>query len=531
VTTSAAFLDKELDITHKGSTAQGIDSLQELVLGFRAIVKEKCLRERSFLIYNDKLKTENRSEKSIEVKISYIQQQSSEFIIVIIRDTTQRDLLVTLEDNNKYKDQLLASVSHELRAPLNGNISLLEAAIHSKEIPDHLKEQRIIPALRSSKYLLHLINDILDMSQIKAQKLRLVFQPENIKKTLINTIQLIELQAQKKGVIVLLEMEQGIPKNFCTDHVRLSQIVLNLLNNALKFTFEGVIKLIARPIEGLPWLKILVEDSGIGMSSDDMKKLFAGNFTHIDFQDRELINPAGVGLGLNIAYNLAELLGPKNHNEIQVKSTPNQGSTFSFIIENKEAGLSRQNEEDSLRVAEEERTEEAIDPKLRRNIQSCYLTKSMKGLSDRYVLIAADDESKPCDCAKVLIVDDNPFNTLAFESILGPLEIKSDSVFDGKSAIEKVMDRKRHLCGDDCKPYSVIFMDQEMPGMTGSEVVKELRRLQEERIVPTMKIIGCTAHGGKEEVERFLESGIDECIQKPISKQVIVRILKECELQ
>ncbi len=205
------------------------------------------------------------------------------------------------------------------------------------------------------------------MSQIKAQKLRLVFQPENIKKTLINTIQLIELQAQKKGVVVLLEMEQGIPKNFCTDHVRLSQIVLNLLNNALKFTFEGVIKLIARPIEGLPWLKILVEDSGIGMSSDDMKKLFAGNFTHIDFQDRELINPAGVGLGLNIAYNLAELLGPKNHNEIQVRSVPNQGSTFSFVIENKEAGLACQNEDDSLKVADEERTEEAIDPKMRIN--------------------------------------------------------------------------------------------------------------------------------------------------------------------
>ena len=129
-----------------------------MILGFKGIIKEKYLRERSFIIYNGKLKTENRSEKSIEIKISYIQQQSSEFIIVIIRDTTQRDLLVTLEDNNKYKDQLLASVSHELRAPLNGNISILEATVHSKEVPDNIKEQRIIPALRSSKYLLHLIN-------------------------------------------------------------------------------------------------------------------------------------------------------------------------------------------------------------------------------------------------------------------------------------------------------------------------------------------------------------------------------------
>jgi len=99
---------------------------------------------------------DGQQDKSIEIKISFIQQLEKPYIILIIRDTTQRDLLIALQDNNKYKDQLLASVSHELRAPLNGNINLVETAIQSKLIPDDLKESLLVPALRSSKFLLHL---------------------------------------------------------------------------------------------------------------------------------------------------------------------------------------------------------------------------------------------------------------------------------------------------------------------------------------------------------------------------------------
>jgi len=135
-------------------------------------------------------------------------------------------------------------------------------------------------------------------------------------------------------------------------------------------------------------------------------------------------------------------------------------------------------------------------------------------------------ENKKCNCAKVLIVDDNPFNTLAFDTILGPLEIKSESAFNGNSAIEKIVNRQRHFCCDECKPYRIIFIDQEMPGMTGSETVKELRRLQEQNVVPVMKIIGCTAHEGKDQIDRFMESGIDDCIKKPISAKVVERLLK-----
>jgi len=173
------------------------------------------------------------------------------------------------------------------------------------------------------------------MSQIKAKKLRLTFQQGNLLEILKDTIQLVELQAKKKKVNLEMQVDSQLSEPFWTDHVRLSQIVLNLLNNAINFTQEGVIKLTASPMENNRWVKIAVEDSGIGMIRENVKRLFS-SYTHIDSKGREQINPAGVGLGLNIAYNLAELLGPAGHNEIKVTSIPNQGSTFSFIVENKE---------------------------------------------------------------------------------------------------------------------------------------------------------------------------------------------------
>ncbi len=109
---------------------------------------------------------------------------------------------------------------------------------------------------------------------------------------------------------------------------------------------------------------------------------------------------------------------------------------------------------------------------------------------------------------------------------LSSLEIKCDSVYSGSSAIKILLSRQNHKCGKDCKQYSVIFMDQEMPEMNGTETVREIRRLQEGKLLSReMRIIGCTAHQAKEEVERFVESGLDSCIHKPISVQMIQDIL------
>jgi len=512
-----------------------VAALFDLITNFKTIIKDKNLQERQFLIYNGKLRSEtHQQEKSIEVKISFAQHYKNEYIILILRDTTQRDLLVTLEETNKYKDQLLASVSHELRAPLNGNINLVETAVNSKEIPETLKESLLIPALRSSKFLLHIINDMLDMSQIKEKKLRLVYQSADLKETLKNTAQLIELQANKKGINLTLDLHPNLPDNFLTDHLRVSQIVLNLLTNAIKFTKEGRVKLKAIPVTDQNWVKITVEDSGIGMSQENIQKLFK-SYTRIEIEDRPKMNPTGVGLGLNIASNLADLLAPASCPGISATSIPNKGSVFSFILENKEKISSStipirihlDGSSDSSDVAEElARVSPARCSPLRLQKTNTSVSFTPFNNSVAYDSDTPINLASKCSCPKILIVDDNPFNTMAFETILNSLDLKCDSVFSGPSALKKLLSRQEKTCGKNCQQYQVVFMDQEMPEMTGAETVKEIKKLQSGKLFPEIRLIGCTAHKSKQEVDSFLEAGLEQCIHKPISKVMIHDILK-----
>lgn len=143
-------------------------SIQDLIQTFGGLVQTNNIEEKYFVIFNGKIKKENFSGRSIEIKLSYVKQNDNRFIILLIRDTTQRDLVLTLDATNKYKDHLLASVSHELRTPLNGNINLLEVAISEESVPKNTKNNLLIPALKSSMFLLNIINDFLDFSQIKA---------------------------------------------------------------------------------------------------------------------------------------------------------------------------------------------------------------------------------------------------------------------------------------------------------------------------------------------------------------------------
>jgi signal transduction histidine kinase len=250
-------------------------------------------------------------------------------LIFIFRDTTARDTIAKLEGNNAYKDRLLASVSHELRTPLNGNMNLVDCAIQDPSTPQKIKDKFLIPAVRSGKLLMHIINDILDYSQMQANSLKLVFTENNLRKGIEDAVQLVELQAARKGIELILDCDNSIPTNFQTDHNRMSQIVLNLLSNALKFTFKGCIKCLVERLGSN--VRISISDTGIGISPENQKKLF-GAYTKLEYENQSEINPRGVGLGLSISNMLAQILGPSNASGISVTSFPGTGSTFSFFL-------------------------------------------------------------------------------------------------------------------------------------------------------------------------------------------------------
>jgi len=200
------------------------------------------------------------------------------------------------------------------------------------------------------------------------------------------------------------------------------------------------------------------------------------------------MNPSGVGLGLNVAHNLVELLSPGREQEIRVTSIPNQGLIFTFFLENKEISL-----------------EKGLN-----HLIACEITD--EEISQSKLPSVIEDSETPCFCSKVLIVDDNLFNIMALETILDFLKIKWDSAYSGFDAIEKLLDRQRNTCCQECKQFLVTFMDQEMPQMSEADTMREIKRLQ-----VNIRLIGWIAHKAKEEVDKFLASGLGLCIYKPVS--------------
>jgi len=258
------------------------------------------------------------------------------------------------------------------------------------------------------------------------------------------------------------------------------------------------------------------------MDQQDIKKLFE-DYTHICREDMVQINPNGVGLGLSIAYNLAKLLGPKNNKGIKVVSALDRGSTFSFLIENKRSEpvqSAPENEEISLLKSE-------IDDIA---IESVIDQKKFKSYSKRYSRRETSDvalitQREISECVPVLVVDDDTFNILAYESLLDSLHIKYTCVDSGKAAIDTLLNKR--CFGSGCKCFSVVLMDQEMPEMTGVETISEIKKLQRQDLIPDIDIIGCTAHQRKEDIDLMINAGAKECIQKPISMLQIQNIVQK----
>ena len=272
-------------------------------------------------------------DKGCSYEIKLIPLMEYKKLIIMLDDTTQRDLAISLEAVNKYKDNHLATVSHDLRAPINGSLAFIESSLEHRSIPQFVKDQLLTPAQNSCRFLLHLVNDILNFSQINTQKLRLSFEALSIADTIKNCYQLIEVQAKQKKLILSLDLDSRLPTRFTTDHTRVSQIIINLLTNAIKFTSKGSVSLTATYVSG-SIIKIKITDTGIGMKEEDIKKLFQ-EFTRIEYEQKEL-NTRGVGLGLVIANRLAQRLGPRDlQGGINVSSVYNKGSIFSFMLEEK----------------------------------------------------------------------------------------------------------------------------------------------------------------------------------------------------
>ena len=503
----------------------------------------------------------NSQKKNFSIKFTTSLFTNKKVIVVNVTDTTDRDSLIAVQASSEYKSRLLSSVSHELRTPLNGSINFIEESLIDTNIPSSSKEKWLVPALRSNRLLLSLVNDILDFSQMHAGKLRLVFEARSIIETAKECIELVEIQAAKKNLKLIFQ--NNIPSDqeiILTDHNRLRQVILNLLSNAVKFTFKGEVSLILDPTtvelplqdesEGtyaLRGVTVTCRDTGIGISPEDQKKLFQA-FEKIELGSRAVMNATGAGLGLLISNNLVQRLCPeelfaKEAKIIRFESKIDVGTSFSFEVYDHEGRrsmlqhLDLERTESKNSVFSEKGLEMRNIEELTRPLAfSAVFQLSSRGLlikeSKSQSAIQTTSTSLPsqiqisCKCPKVLIVDDDPFNLTALEQILSRLKIPCHSAFHGKEAIEKIESRQHNRCSLACQQYKIVFLDCNMPIMDGFETSRILRGMIKRGEIDDFKIIACTAFVQQSDEDNAKEAGMDDFCTKPIRLEGIKEKLK-----
>ncbi len=363
------------------------------------------------------------------------------------------------------KTNFLSTVSHELRTPLyavTGLTHLLLEENPSKNQKEHLKALKF-----SGDYLLNFINDILHINKIDADKLEPLTIEFNLKKVLKEVIDSLQQSAKENKTKILLEYDEDIPSHLMSDPLKLSQIFMNLVGNALKFTKNGEVKVIARLMKKFEedvTLYFEVADTGIGISKDQQENIFEG-FEQGSIQiNREY---GGTGLGLTIVKSLLGLFGSK----IQLESELGKGSSFFFELKLKSK-------------------ESAIDDVTFEITDTDY---DFKGLH-------------------ILIVEDNKINQVITKKMLTKKEITSEIANNGAEAVE--MARKNN--------YDAILMDIHMPGISGEEATIEIRKFDQQT-----PIVALTAISLDDSLESFYAAGCDDVVTKPFKPEVFYQKVGE----
>ncbi len=384
------------------------------------------------------------------------------------------------ESANRSKSEFLANMSHEMRTPLNsiiGGAHFLDNAALTDE------QQRCLNMIRQAgDGLLVLVNDLIDLSRIEAGQFEIVARQFNLPDILEQVIQMLRLDVEQKGLTLQLKIEPGLPHFLRGDRIRLQQVLVNLVSNAIKFTDSGgtvsLSALSGREMDSLVPITFVIRDTGIGIDPGKLDMIFE-SFSQADASITRRYG--GSGLGLAISRKLVETMG----GFIQVESLPGVGSTFSFTI--------------AFRL--EDSPAENHD-----RLQA----ESDAGL-------AAEAAGAFGDTSRILLVDDSLENRELIKLLLNKLPLAMDEASNGKEAVE-LFERNS---------YDLIFMDIQMPVMDGYTAARIIRSNEENSGKSRTKIVALTAHAYESDIRKCLEAGCDDHVAKPFKKKTLLQCLSK----
>ncbi len=414
-------------------------------------------------------------EFPVEISIGMSTDHRGTIFVSYLRDITKRlaaeDSLKTARDEalaaERAKSNFLAVMSHEMRTPLNGIFGTLEL-LGNSDVDDKQRGYLDI-AKRSGDILLHHVNDVLDLSRIDAGKMELVEDSIDLEAFFRDAVATNEATADAQSNVLELQLGVMPQSRVMMDEQRLRQIVYNLISNALKFTKDGTVTVRAATDQtdtGERWLLFDVEDTGVGIHPDEQLHVFDRFYTQERSYDRFA---SGAGLGLSITKQLVEMMG----GQITLKSIPSKGSVFSVSV--------------------------PFEPDLAPH--------------DSQSVRAPNLDASPLRDVEILLVEDNEINRLIVHEMLRSNGLVVHEAHNGLQAVELASQQR----------YAAILMDVSMPVMNGVDATHAIRRSQGPN--QHTRIIGLTAHALAEEQARFLDAGMDRCLNKPVSQEMLVDAL------
>ncbi len=449
-----------------------LEKNKELFASLNLLIKQ-IEDEEDQVLANEARKADNLAEETFQwlmifsVSIFFLLIILFVVIINYIRKTqaTQKAMLsakLQAENLAHTKELFIANVSHEMRTPMNAIYGLSDQLLMRDDISPDLHDQVEVIS-KSANHLISVINEILDFSKIQSGKIQLEEIDFSLRPLLEEVVQLNRFFALRKNIGLTLSTDYSIPDAFQGDPVRLKQVLLNLVGNAVKFTDFGEVRIVAKAIpksSKIVELIIDIEDTGIGIDEERIEYLFE-DFTQEDSTTSRKYG--GTGLGLAIAKKLVLLMG----GTISVKSMKNSWTVFNLKL--------------PIRIGNEAniKDEQSVSqlPKI-----------SYKGL-------------------RALIVDDEEYNRLVLRLIMKKWKIEFEEAENGEIALEKIKNRK----------FDVILMDIRMPIMDGIKATELIRN--DATLPPELKIIGLSAINAKEDVQASIAAGMDSFILKPFSER------------